>query len=385
MSKNGGMKKDCAMTKDAGIKDDIRFIQARQRWSTGNRRRNGILTLIAVGLVCGALFLASRFADEYQIRILNMVAIYITLAVSYNLINGITGQFSLEPNAFVALGAYSASLMTMTPLEKEMNFIIDPCVPWLAHICVPFLPAILIGGLTAAVFALFMGFPVFRVRGDYLAIVTLGFGEVIRVVANNAQTVTNGPLGLKGIAMYTDLRWTWGLALVTLFVIIRLVNSSYGRALKAIRENELAAESMGINSFRHKLLAFTLAAFFEGMAGAMLAHLITTISPMLFTFFLTFNLLIIIVLGGLGSLTGSVIAAIAFTWGSELLRAVEEPTNVFGWFTIPGIPGMRMVIFAVLLICAMLFWREGIMGRKEFSWQWFLGLFSRKHKGAETV
>ncbi len=348
------------------------YARARQRWSRRTRRRNSLLSLAVVLLLTGLLYLAGRYGDEYQIRILNMVAIYITLAVSYNLINGITGQFSLEPNAFVALGAYSSALLTMTPVEKEMNFIIDPCVPWLAQVAIPFLPAVVIGGIVAAVFALLMGFPVFRVRGDYLAIVTLGFGEVIRVVANNLQTITNGPLGLKGIAAHTNLWWTWGLALLTLFVIVRLVNSSYGRALKAIRQNELAAESMGINSFRHKLLAFTLAAFFEGMAGAMLAHLITTISPMLFTFFLTFNLLIIIVLGGLGSITGSVIAAIGFAWGSELLRAVEEPINVFGWFTIPGIPGMRMVTFAVILIAAMLFWREGIMGRREFSWQWLL-------------
>ncbi len=359
------------------MKNDIPSPAVARRWQRATRRRNDLLSLAATLLVLGIVFLAGRFADEYQVRILNMVAIYITLAVSYNLINGITGQFSLEPNAFVALGAYTASLLTMTPMEKEMNFIIDPCLPLLANVSIPFLPAVVLGGLVAALFALAMGFPVFRVRGDYLAIVTLGFGEVIRVVANNMQTVTNGPLGLKGIAPYTNLWWTWGLALVTLFVIVRLVNSSYGRALKAIRQNEVAAEAMGINSFRHKLLAFTLAAFFEGMAGAMLAHLITTISPMLFTFFLTFNLLIIIVLGGLGSITGSVIAAIAFAWGSELLRAVEEPIDVFGMFTIPGIPGMRMVIFAVILIAAMLFWREGIMGRREFSWDWLLALLRR--------
>lgn len=365
------------------MKTSTHYADARRRQFFKVRRRNSLLTIGSVLAVLGIIYLARQFADEYQIRILNMVAIYITLAVSYNLINGITGQFSLEPNAFVALGAYTSSLLTMTPMEKEMNFIIDPCITVLAHISIPFLPAVIFGGLVAALFALLMGFPVFRVRGDYLAIVTLGFGEVIRVVANNLQTVTNGPLGLKGIAPYTNLWWTWGLALVTLFVIVRLVNSSYGRALKAIRQNELAAETMGINAFRHKLLAFTMAAFFEGMAGAMLAHLITTISPMLFTFFLTFNLLIIIVLGGLGSITGSVIAAIAFTWGSELLRAVEEPISVFGMFIIPGIPGMRMVIFSVILITAMLFWREGIMGRREFSWNWLIAAITdRRRKGA---
>jgi len=339
--------------------------------------RDRWLTYLSVLVLLSVLLLAQEYADEYQVRILNMVAIYITLAVSYNLINGVTGQFSLEPNAFVALGAYTASLLTLTPLEKEMSFIIDPCIWPLSVISIPFFPAVIIGGLVAAFFGFLMGFPVFRVRGDYLAIVTLGFGEVIRVVANNLQSVTNGPLGLKGIAPYTNLWWSWGLALVTLFVINRLVKSSYGRALKAIRENELAAESMGINAFRHKLLAFTLSAFFEGMAGGLLAHLITTISPMLFTFFLTFNLLIIITIGGLGSITGSVLAAIAFAWGSELLRAVEEPMNILGLFTIPGIPGMRMVIFSIILIVVMIFARQGFMGRREFTWQW---IFDRMHR-----
>ncbi|MBW2203378.1 MAG: branched-chain amino acid ABC transporter permease [Deltaproteobacteria bacterium] len=341
------------------------------------KTRDRWLTYLSVLVLLGILLLAQEYADEYQVRILNMVAIYITLAVSYNLINGVTGQFSLEPNAFVALGAYTASLLTLTPLEKEMSFIIDPCIWPLSVISIPFLPAVIIGGLVAAFFGFLMGFPVFRVRGDYLAIVTLGFGEVIRVVANNLQSVTNGPLGLKGIALYTNLWWSWGLALVTLFVINRLVKSSYGRALKAIRENELAAESMGINAFRHKLLAFTMSAFFEGMAGALLAHLITTISPMLFTFFMTFNLLIIITIGGLGSITGSVLAAIAFAWGSELLRAVEEPINILGLYTIPGIPGMRMVIFSIILIVVMIFARKGFMGRREFTWQW---LFDRMHR-----
>ena len=343
--------------------------------------RDRWLTYLSVLVLLSVLLLAQEYADEYQVRILNMVAIYITLAVSYNLINGVTGQFSLEPNAFVALGAYTASLLTLTPLEKEMSFIIDPCIWPLSVISIPFFPAVIIGGLVAAFFGFLMGFPVFRVRGDYLAIVTLGFGEVIRVVANNLQSVTNGPLGLKGIAPYTNLWWSWGLALVTLFVINRLVKSSYGRALKAIRENELAAESMGINAFRHKLLAFTLSAFFEGMAGALLAHLITTISPMLFTFFLTFNLLIIITIGGLGSITGSVLAAIAFAWGSELLRAVEEPMNILGLFTIPGIPGMRMVIFSIILIGVMIFARQGFMGRREFTWQWLFDRMHRKESG----
>lgn len=154
----------------------------------------------------------------------------------------------------------------------------------------------------------------------------------------------------------------------TLFFIRRLTKSSFGRAMKAIREDEVAAEAMGIRSFRYKMMAFTVSGFFEGIAGGLLAHLITTISPVLFTFLLTFNLLIIVVVGGLGSMTGSVISSILFVLGSEALRAVEEPFSI-GSINVPGVPGMRMVIFAILLVMVMIFARRGIMGRKEFSWQ----------------
>jgi branched-chain amino acid transport system permease protein len=314
------------------------------------------------------LYWAKGNASEYQIRLLNNCAIFITLAVSYNLINGICGQFSLEPNAFVAIGAYTSSLLTMSPAEKQVSFIIEPLIWPLSVISLPFWLSLLAAGVVTAFLAFLMGFPVFRVRGDYLAIVTLGFGEVVRVVANNLQSITNGPLGLKGLVPHTNLWWSFGFMIFTLFFIWRLTKSSFGRAMKAIREDEVAAEAMGIRSFRYKMMAFTVSGFFEGIAGGLLAHLITTISPALFTFFLTFNLLIIIVVGGLGSITGSVISSVLFVFGSEALRAVEEPFSI-GSLQIPGIPGMRMVIFAIILIMVMIFARQGIMGRGEFSWQ----------------
>lgn len=333
-----------------------------------HRRRNQILSIIAVA--CLFLFLLSMYlyADDYKIRILNNIALFIILAVSYNLINGVTGQFSLEPNAFVAIGAYTSALLTLTPVEKEMAFIIEPIIWPLSVIHVPFFVSLIAAGVVTAFFGFLMGFPVFRVRGDYLAIVTLGFGEVVRVVANNTQTITNGPLGLKGLANYTNLWWSWGIAAFTVFYIARLVRSSYGMAMKAVKYDEAAAESIGINAFKHKMLAFTTSAFFEGIGGGLLAHLITTISPTLFTFFLTFNLLIMIVAGGLGSITGSVIAAVVITWGGEALRVVEEPINL-GFVTIPGIPGMRMVLFSLILVLVMIFARQGLMGTREFTWE----------------
>ena len=233
----------------------------------------------------------------------------------------------------------------------------------------------------AVAFGLLTGFPVFRVRGDYLAIVTLGFGEVVRVLANNLQGVTNGPLGLKGLYPYTNLWWSWGVAVAATAVVAALVNSSYGRALKAIREDETAAQAMGVNTFRHLLLAYILSAFWFGVGGGLLAHLITTISPSLFTFFLTFNLLIIIVVGGLGSTTGAVLAAACFTLAGEWLRVVEEPVALFG-VAIPGIPGMRMVILSLALLLVIIFCRRGLLGRREFSWAGLGRLLRRGFPGS---
>ncbi len=347
-------------------------------------RREWIYKLCTYGsILCliGFIYVVKNYADEYQIRILNVSAVFVTLAVSYNLINGVAGQFSLGPNAFMAVGAYATALLTLTPAEKELSFIIEPIIWPFSVLHLPFFPALLIGGFVSALLGFLMAFPVFRVRGDYLAIVTLGFGEVVRVVANNLQSITNGPLGLKGLPEYTNLWWSWGVALCTILCVTRLVKSSFGRAMQAIREDEVAAAAMGVNVFRHKMLAFVVHAFFAGIAGGLMAHLVTTISPTLFSFFLTFNLLVMIVIGGLGSTTGSVISAVIITYAGEWLRTVEEPMTM-GTLSIPGIPGMRMVVFSFMLVLFMIFARQGIFGRREFSWDWFLGpLRGERRKG----
>lgn len=345
-----------------------------------NTRLKLLLNIVGIGLLFAILYLFSRYGSEYQIRILNNMAVFITLAVSYNLVNGICGILHLGPNAFITIGAYTSALLTMSAAEKQMTYIIVPLVWPLNVLHAPFVVSLLAGGLMATVFAYLISFPVFRVRGDYLAIVTLGFGEVIRVLANALQGVTNGPLGLKGLLPYTNLWWSWGVAVVTIIAITKLINSSHGRAMKAIREDEVAARAMGVDPYKHLLLAFLISAFFSGVAGGLLAHLITTISPTLFTFFLTFNLLIIIVVGGLGSTTGAVIGAALFTWGGEALRIVERPMD-FGLFKVPGIPGMRMVIFSIILMLVIIFARRGIMGRAEFNWDWLLTRLGRSEKG----
>lgn len=343
----------------------------------GKERRNLLLNFGAITLWFGVLYLFSRYGTHYQVRILNNMAVFIILAVSYNLINGICGILHLGPNAFVAIGAYTSALLTMSPGEKQLNFIIEPLLWPLSSLHAPFAVSVLAAGILAAFFALLISVPVFRVRGDYLAIVTLGFGEVVRVLCNASQSITNGPLGLKGLTPHTNLWWSWGAAVFTIVVITKLVNSSYGRAMKAIREDEIAARAMGVDPFRHLLLAFLISAFFSGVAGAMLAHLITTISPTLFTFFLTFNLLIMIVVGGLGSTSGAVIGAALFAWGGEALRIVERPVDL-GFVHIPGIPGMRMVVFSLILMVVIVFARRGIIGRNELSWD---ALFDRLSTG----
>lgn len=334
------------------------------------------LNCMTVLFVLGVVFLFDRYGTDYQIRILNNMAIFITMAVSYNLINGFCGMLHLGPNAFIAIGAYTSALLTMSPAEKQLNFIIQQLAWPLNILHAPFFVSLLAAGMMACLFAFIISFPVFRVRGDYLAIVTLGFGEVIRVLCNAFQSVTNGPLGLKGLSPFTNLWWSWGVAIVTIVLINKLVNSSYGLAMKAIREDETAARAMGIDPFRHLLLAFMLSAFFTGVAGGLLAHLITTISPTLFTFFMTFNLLIMIVVGGLGSTTGAIVGAALFAWGGEALRFVERPMD-FGFFTIPGIPGMRMVIFSLILMLVIIFVRQGLTGRREFGWEWLLKRVAR--------
>jgi branched-chain amino acid transport system permease protein len=208
---------------------------------------------------------------------------------------------------------------------------------------------------------------------------TLGFAEIVRVVAINLPRVTNGALGFKGIPDHANLWWNFGWCLFTLYVIIRLIRSNSGNVFKAIRDDETAAKAMGIDVFRHKLLSFTIGAFFAGVGGALLGSMLATIDPKMFTFVLTFNVLMIVVTGGLGSITGSVLAGIAITILLEWLRFVENPVY-FGDWELPGIPGMRMVVFSLALILIILFRREGFMGKREFSWDGAFGRFKKARR-----
>ncbi|MDF2880396.1 MAG: inner-rane translocator [Clostridiaceae bacterium] len=338
-----------------------------------------ILSLILVIAVFILLFLADNFMDAYKVRILNLCAIYIILGVSMNLINGFTGMFSLGHAGFMAIGAYTTALLTMPVSIKLANFFLESPIKPIASTVLPFLPSLIIGGLLAALAAALIGAPVLRLKGDYLGIATLGFAEIIRVIITNTQNITNGALGLKGIPNTTNLWWSFGAAAVTLIVIASLINSSYGRALKAIREDEIAAESMGINLFKHKMLSFIIGAFFAGIGGGLLASLLGTIDPLMFRFTLTFNILLIIVLGGMGSMTGSVISAFIVTIAGEALRFLDESIDI-GSFHINGIAGLRMVVFSVLLMIVVIYVRNGIMGNRELNLDKILEVFSHGKK-----
>lgn len=327
--------------------------------------RIGILLAVIVLLV----FLADNMVDSYLRRILNLCAIYTILGLSMNLVNGFTGLFSLGQAGFMAVGAYCVAVFTVPVEYREAMFYLEPQNPLIANIELPFVAALILGGIVSAFFAFLIGFPVLRLKGDYLAIATLGFSEIIRIVFTNTQTITNGALGIKGIPTINRLWWTFGIAILVAIFMFLLIHSTYGRAFKAIREDEVAAEAMGISLFKHKILSFTISGFLAGIGGGLFAALLGTVDPKQFYFPLTYNFLLIIVLGGMGSISGTIIAAFIVTAGLEWLRLLDEPHAIFGWNIPLFRPGLRMVIFSLLLMGIVLFWSRGIMGSQELSWE----------------
>ncbi len=320
------------------------------------------------------MLLAQNNLDPYTVSILNNIAIFAILGLSYNLINGVAGQFSLEPNGFVAIGAYVTSLLLLPAAMKTDMFALEAPAPIILALHSNFFVALLASGVVASILAFILSIPVFRVRGDYLAIVTLGFGFIIRIFAMNQPKYTNGAMGLNDIPGVANLYWTGFIAIVTFVIMLNIIYSKYGRAMKAVRDDEDAATAMGINTFWIKTYAFMTSAFFEGVGGGLMASILTTIAPDQFTFLLTFQLLIIIVLGGLGSMSGTIIGAILVMGGTEWLRFLDQNINIFGYST-GAHPGLRMVVFSILLIILMLFARRGLLGNRELS-----DIFRRRSK-----
>ncbi|SLM14308.1 Branched-chain amino acid ABC transporter permease protein [uncultured spirochete] len=295
----------------------------------------------------------TEILNGYLLHIINLSLIYVILATSLNLINGITGQFSLGHMGFAAVGAYVSGSLTTLILKLSVT---DPAS------MLPFILSIIAGGVVAAFVGFLIGFPSLRLKGDYLAIVTLGFGEIIRTIFNNIDAV-GGPRGLLGIPKFSNFTVILVATFLTVVIIRNLIESSHGRAMLSIRENELAAELVGINTTRYKVMAFTFGAFFAGIAGGLLAHLIQLAHPTQFGFIKSVEVLIMIYAGGVGSLTGSILAAFGLTFLSEGLRlgirALADATGL------PIGGEWRMVVYALLLIFIMLFRNEGLMGMRE--------------------
>lgn len=343
---------------------------------TPHRLRNTLLTCASLLLLALFLWYAQGHFNGYAIQIVNLVAVNAILALAMNLIYGFTGMFSLGQAGFMAIGAYVSALCVLTPEQKEVMWILDDIVWPASTVHTSFFTSVVAGGVIAALASLLIALPVLRLGGDYLGMATLGFAEIIRVFITNATPLTNGALGIKGIPHYADLWWNYGWLIFTLYFMIILLRSNFGNVFKAIRDDEVAAKVMGINTYMYRVLSFCIGAFFAGVGGALMGNLITTIDPKMFNFLLTFNILMIVVAGGLGSLTGSILGAAIITVLLEWLRIMEEPMTLFS-LAIPGVPGMRMVIFALALLLIILFRREGLMGMREFSWDAFLAFLSR--------
>ncbi len=336
--------------------------------SMNHKKRNLICTVLVIVALLALTYFANGHIDSYVRRVLNLCAIYTIIALSMNLVNGFAGMFSLGQAGFMAIGAYTVAIFTVPVELRAQVFYLAPMNPLIAGIELPFIAALLLGGCIAAFFALLIGFPVLRLRGDYLAIATLGFSEIIRIVFTNTQTITNGALGIKNVPPLSNMFYIYLAAIITVVILALLLTSSYGRAFKAIREDEIVAEAMGINLLKHKLMAFVIGGFFAGIGGGLYGALLGTVDPKNFIFTMTYNFLLIIVLGGLGSMSGTIMSAFIVTIGLELLRFFDEPLTLFG-ASIPLFrPGLRMVVFSISLMVIVLFWQKGIMGKNEITW-----------------
>lgn len=314
------------------------------------RALQGWILVVVVALLISSC--SSFFLNAYLQMLLFYIAINIILATSLNLVNGFCGQFSLGHAGFMAVGAYVSALVSQRfhPFTGAVEFLNFPIYA-------------VAGALCAALAGFAVGMPSLRLRGDYLAIVTLGFGEIIRVVLLNLD-VAGGARGLYGLPGDTDFlacfhAFFWAAA--TVLLLWRLVHSSHGRAFLSVREDEVAAECMGINTTRVKVTAFVISSFFAGAAGSIFAHTTNSLNPASFQFVKSVDVVIMVVLGGMGSLTGSVIGAAFVTILPEALRPLQEYTHV----------DLRMVIYSLSLILLMILRPSGLLGAREwnqFSW-----------------
>jgi branched-chain amino acid transport system permease protein len=300
------------------------------------------LILVVALLACFGVNALSGRMNAYYLDVALNVGIAIVMAVSLNLINGYTGQFSLGHAGFMAVGAYGAAAISLFAGPKLLPL-------FHGNQSAVFFIALLTGGLVAAASGFMVGAPSLKLKGDYLAIVTLGFGEIISVVFRNIPSL-GGALGLTGIPSNTNFFWTYGTAAVTIYVVLSMVHSTYGRGFLAVHDDEVAAQAMGINTTRYKIVAFVVGAFFAGVAGGLFGHSKMSIEPKGFGFMLSIEYVVMVILGGMGNTAGVILAAILLTLLPEVLRSLAD---------------YRMIIYSLLLIILMLTRPQGLFRFKN--------------------
>ena len=355
-----------------------------------NKKRNLLCSLILAAVILGLLIYVDKSSLHSSMlsTVLQKGAIYALVAVSMNMLNGFTGLFSLGQAGFMLLGAYTYSVLTI-PVEQRIN-VYQSYEGGLIQFEMPMIPAIILAGLVAALFAALIGLPVLRLKSDYLAIATLGFAEIIRAVIqwDKLGPVTNGSNVLRSFNRYHSLLFPFAVVAVCIVLVVLLLSSTYGRAFKAIREDEIAAEAMGINLLKHKMIAFCSSSFFAGIGGALLAMFQCSVQAKFFNTNMTYEILLIVVIGGIGSITGSVLASFLYVACSEWWLRFLDNTVYIGSFKVPLLaPGFRMVVFSIIIMLVVLFYRRGLMGTNEFSWDAIFGFFGklgRRVKGLFT-
>lgn len=311
------------------------------------------LVMFAVFGVISLFF--ENLVEPYFQTLIIYSCINMVLAVSLNLVNGFTGQFSIGHAGFMAAGAYTAAFLTMK-FPNYLGGMMGGDFSSAVLLQLQFFINTIAGGLVAAAIGFVVGLPSLKLKGDYLAIVTLGFGEIIRVVLLNMEVV-GGARGMYGITKLTNFYWAASWAMVTAIVVWRLIRSSHGRSFLAVREDEIAAESVGINTTLTKTRAFVLSSFFAGAAGSLFAHYLAYLNPASFTFMKSIDVVLMVVLGGMGSISGSLIAAVIITVLPEALRPLQEITRI----------DFRMVIYSLTLILLMLTRPQGLFGMREIT------------------
>jgi branched-chain amino acid transport system permease protein len=311
----------------------------RARWDSLMAKRWPLPVLMALGFLLSFAIPTLGLLDQYVQLILMYVGINIILAASLNLINGYMGEFSVGHAGFMAVGAYIASIFTVIVFPSAAG-------PWLFPI------AVIAGGLGAALVGMVVAIPSFRTRGDYLAIVTLAFNMIVKSVFENIEAI-GGPRGFLGMDKLTTLPWVFFWTVVSLWIMRNLVYSNFGRGVISIREDEIASDLMSVNTRQVKLIAFVVSSFFAGIAGGLFAHLLQFINPRMFDILKSTDILIMVYLGGIGSMAGSILGATIYTVLLEWLR----PLGIW-----------RMVLMPLVLVMLMIYRPRGIMGLREARW-----------------